>query len=165
MGKFTDFCPANHLKAVLYRRYITFKRSWRSIIISMAETLFLSALGIAVYYMMVGMDSLNDDSITFNSYTRDIKDFIIIDTNNNNPIATELIQKLKDKYTEQTGKPPGIINYDSVTHMQDSLYNLQSTKQLTHLIPFALIFLSISIRHRYLYKFIDKRRNRKSKLS
>ena len=139
MGKITGFCPSNHLKAVLYRRYITFKRSWRSIIISMAETLFLSALGIAVYYMMVGMDSIKDDPVTFNSYTREIQDFIIINTKNN-PIGAAVVQKLTNKYKEQTGKNPDIINFNSATEMQDTLYNLQKSKKMGRLIPFALDF-------------------------
>lgn len=78
MVKKSNICPLNHLKAILLRRYITFKRSWKSIIMSMIGTLFLSALGIAVYWMMTAMNSTKTNDITFDSYAQTRKDFVII---------------------------------------------------------------------------------------
>lgn len=137
MGKFSDICPNNHLKAVLYRRYITFKRSKKSIITSMVGTLFLSCLGIAVYYMMDGLNAIKDNPITFNSYTQDRKDFIIIG-NEENELSSQIMSKLKDNFIKQTGIQPDFHKYDSISTMQKSFYNLQSHKKFKYLIPFGL---------------------------
>ena len=141
MGKIANLCPKNHLKAILYRRYITFKRSWKSIITSMVGTLILSCLGIAVYWMMTGMNSIKDKPITFNSYTQDRKDFVIVG-DKDNPTATQIIQKLKENYLKQTGIQPEFHSYDSVSQMQKTLFDLQSRKKLKYLIPFGLDFTS-----------------------
>ena len=139
MGKNANICPLNHLKAVLYRRYITFKRSWKSIIISVSVTLFLSALGIAVYYMMIGIDSIKKDPVTFNSYPHPVNDFVVIG-NKDKPLASEIIQKVKDIFIDQTGRDPSFLNFESTSEMQKTLYDLQSNKKLSYSIPFGLDF-------------------------
>ncbi|KAK8898164.1 hypothetical protein M9Y10_000435 [Tritrichomonas musculus] len=139
MGKISDFCPPNHLKAVLYRRYITFKRSWVSVIFMMVGTLVLSALGIAVYWMTVSMNKIKYDPITFLSYPQDMDDFLIIGENNN-PKAPIIIQKLKENYIKQTGRQPRFLHYDNITLMQEEFYNLQKKKKLKLKIPFGLDF-------------------------
>ena len=139
MDKLANLCPLNHLKAVLYRRYITFQRSWKSIIASMLVTLALSAFSIAVYYMMVGLDSIDDTPVTFNSYPQKVKDFVIIG-DKNKPIASDIIEQIGNTFTKQTGRTPNFLNFNSTSEMQKQLYDLQTNKQLEYLIPFGLDF-------------------------
>ncbi|KAK8841576.1 hypothetical protein M9Y10_027201 [Tritrichomonas musculus] len=139
MGKLSNICPLNHLKAILLRRYITFKRSWKSIIMSMIGTLFLSALGIAVYWMMTAMNSVKTTDITFDSYDQNRKDFVIIGKNGGQ-FQNQIIEQLKHNYIEQTNSEPTFNYYDNLTYLQKDLYNLQEKKKLNLLIPFGLDF-------------------------
>ncbi|KAK8838685.1 hypothetical protein M9Y10_032723 [Tritrichomonas musculus] len=139
MNILANLCPLNHLKAVLYRRYITFKRSWKSIITSMVITLALSAFSIAVYYMMVGLDTIDDSLITYNSYPQKVKDFVIIG-NKDGSVASEIIDRIGSIFIKQTGRKPNFITFNTTSQMQKKLYDLQSEKQLEYLIPFGLDF-------------------------
>ncbi|KAK8843584.1 hypothetical protein M9Y10_024641 [Tritrichomonas musculus] len=139
MASFAEICPINHLKAILYRRYITFKRLWKSIITSLIITAALSALGIAVYYMMVGLDSINNDPITFNSYSQNVRDFVIVG-DHSKPLAKDIIQKLETTFIEQTGRNPNFVHFNSTSQMQQTLYDMQSKQKLSYLIPFGLDF-------------------------
>lgn len=93
--------------------------------------------------MMVGMNSLKDDPITFNSYAQDRKDFVLIG-NQDDPLSSEIVQKIKNKFIQQTGIQPEIIRYESISQMQKSFYDLQSQKKLKYLIPFGLDFTSLT---------------------
>lgn len=139
MGKISNICPVNHLKAILFRRYITFKRSWKSIILSMVGTLFLSALGIAVYWMMTAMNSIKTKNITFDSYDQDKKDFVIIRSKEDS-FDNQIIEQLKHNYIDQTGSQPSFHYFDNLSYLQKHLYDLQEDKKLKLLIPFGLDF-------------------------
>lgn len=139
MGKINNICPVNHLKAILLRRYITFKRSWKSIIMSMIGTLFLSALGIAVYWMMTEMNRTKTEDITFNSYDQERKDFVIIGKKEE-IFDNKIINQLKQNYIDQTKKEPTFHYYDNLSYLQKKMYDLQQSKKLNLLIPFGLDF-------------------------
>ena len=76
MGK-SSICPLSHLKAIIIRRYITIKRSWKSILLSVIGTCICSGLGIAFYWMLISWIGPPISPITFNIYNEDFNYFTI----------------------------------------------------------------------------------------
>lgn len=84
----------NHLKAVIIRRLITIKRSWKTVLISIIGTLIACTLTIAFYWRMVSWIDPITKPISYKNYDEDI--FVIV----GNP---------KDSYVSNITKTIGIV--------------------------------------------------------
>lgn len=130
-----DSVTISQFKAILYRRLITVKRSYKNVLISAVGTVVFSALGIAIYYLIVMLMSSDPNEVTFNSYSL-MDDVIVLVKSTFNPGGSTsdssnvyaLEPQLKSIFQEDMGYEPTVIYYDDIDTCNEEFYKNSSAK-------------------------------------
>lgn len=140
------YCPINHFKAIVFRRWVIFKRSYKTILLSSVGTLIFSILGIAVKWIMNALTSPVDQPVDFNIYQKDVKDIPIVGTKSNF-FTNLLLDKISSDFLKQRGEHPNYIYFDTVDSLQSYIYQKTSDNDLSWIIPFGLDFSEVINSH------------------
>ncbi|KAK8853977.1 hypothetical protein M9Y10_016526 [Tritrichomonas musculus] len=122
MTKKTGICPLSHLKAILIRRLLTIKRSWKSILISTLGTTIASALGIGFYWMMLSWIDPITNPITFDVFGDNYYNFAISGKSNDGFVSS-IESALKKLFINDTKRQPNFFYFNSLNEMQEFIYN------------------------------------------
>lgn len=141
MGKLSEICPSHHLKAMLYRRLITVKRSLKSVLVSIIGTVFFSAIGIAIQWLMIYLSRPKFTPVTFDVYVQERNDFVIVG-NENEQYIQKITEKMKEVFKSETSREPTFSYFESTEKLHSHLYDLQVENRMNYTIPFGLDFTS-----------------------
>lgn len=103
MHKWTGICPLKHLKAIILRRLITIKRSWKSILFSIFGTIIACAISMAFYWMMTSWIDPLTNPISYKNFNIDSNIFIIVG-NPNNEYVSKIVNIIRTLFEKDTDK-------------------------------------------------------------
>jgi hypothetical protein len=111
-SKPNPFIPA-HFKAILYRRFIIVKRSWKTIVASVVATVIFSGLAILAFYMMKSMMKSKSVPVTFATLINK-NDHLMIEY----PLELEqdvqvYVQTIIEMFKRETGFDPSVHLFHS----------------------------------------------------
>ena len=110
------FVP-EHFKAILYRRLIIVKRSWKRILLSVIATLVFSALAIVAQYLMKSLMP-----ITFDTLLNKNKEIMVSVDSAMRTQAEPYIDSFKAMFKQDTGNEPNLWEFDSRADLNAWMY-------------------------------------------
>lgn len=141
--KIQRICPSNHIKAIIISRYITIKRSWKSILLSILGTCISSCAGVAFYWILFGWINPPIAPISYQSYGKEFQYFAFVGDSSNEH-ASYLEDSLKQLFLRDTKKDPTFLYFKTLNEMQNYIYDHYELN-----IIFGLDLIS------YIYTIID----------
>lgn len=119
-----SICPSSHIIAILLRRWITFKRSWKFILKSLIGTLIFSLLGVGLYWILLSWadPQLNLISDLFNNQEK--ADFFIVGKENDLFIKN-ITNKFSNILSKNRSIIPNYVYFDTLNELQEYIYQHQ----------------------------------------
>ena len=111
----------NHLRAILFRRWTLFKRSYKSIIISTVLALIFTVLSIVANYLMKILLDEDVERINMRTFLNTDGD-VVISGAQNYTNSQELLQIFSNLYHNDTGVYPNFIHFDTRTELNEWMY-------------------------------------------
>ncbi|OHT06904.1 ABC transporter family protein [Tritrichomonas foetus] len=119
---FNSRMESNHLRAILFRRWTLFKRSYKSIVISTLLALLFTVLAIVANYLMKALLKDKVEPIRFTSFLH-VSDQIVISGADNYTGSDNLINILNQTFFEDVGKYPNFIYFDTRDELNEWMYD------------------------------------------
>lgn len=122
------FFVHKHFRAVLFRRWVMFKRSWKAIVTSSVGTIVFSALTIICYYLMVTFMKSDTEPFTFKTFKTNSPYFVAVNqTNLAGQLQTPGFQDIYDEfaqvYKDDTGKDIKYLYFDNISDCNKFMYD------------------------------------------
>ena len=130
----------SHFKAILFRRFVLFKRSWKTTVFSMAATLFFTALAILAQTIIASLVNENSSPLTFASFGSSTDYLIIVGTESAKTAHQQDIESISQLYRQDMGRDPVFLEYETREAMNEALYRNISTKTGVQSIAMGFIF-------------------------
>ena len=112
-----------HFKAVLFRRWILFRRSVKLMVVTFLMTLFFTMLAIVCYYLMETLIHTFTWPMDFTFLVREgVPNPIAIGADDDGHEHLPFLENLADIFREDTGMEPVFVNYSSLQHMNAELF-------------------------------------------
>lgn len=134
----SKICPLNHIHVIFIRRWITFKRSWRTVLKSFIGTLIFSALGMVLFWIFVSIGSPQSKTVSYNLYNQTKGDFFIVG-NKDDKFILNITTKLTNLFSQNGDILPSYVYFDTIDEMQRCVYQLQINNSLIQ-VPVGLDF-------------------------
>ncbi|OHT02540.1 hypothetical protein TRFO_30265 [Tritrichomonas foetus] len=131
------YFPAKHFHAIIFRRWTLVKRSVRSVVISMVGTLIFSALAIVLQWLMVTMMVASKRPITFNIYTQEPRDFIVIG-DKSQKLNVNMTNAITQMYKQDVGDSVNFIYYPTTEQFNHELYHNLTKAHFPLNVPFGI---------------------------
>ncbi|OHT11138.1 ABC transporter family protein [Tritrichomonas foetus] len=112
---------SHHLRAIMFRRWTLFKRSYKSIVISSFLALLFTVLAIAVNYLMKSLLSDKVEPFRFNSFLH-TSDQIVISGTDNYTGSDNLVNILNQTFYEDVGQYPTFTYFDTREELNEWMY-------------------------------------------
>lgn len=119
-----SICPSSHIIAILLRRWITFKRSWKFILKSFIGTLIFSLLGVGLYWILLSWadPQFNLISDLFNNQEK--ADFFIVGKENDLFIKN-ITNQFSNILSKNRSIIPNYVYFDTLNELQEYIYQHQ----------------------------------------
>ena len=121
-------CPPLHVKAILYRKWLTIKRSGATLLLSCVAALVFCSLAIVCFYLMRSLMKPKLRQVDFTRYGDSVNRFFMITESGymkSSSNADKLETIVKDFYKEDTGKSDIIFEkFESEAKAQALMYEL-----------------------------------------
>ncbi|KAK8835094.1 hypothetical protein M9Y10_012365 [Tritrichomonas musculus] len=108
----------SHYKAILFRRWITMKRSWKATVTSLVGTLVASALAIVLNYCFIVFLRPKAKVMSFKDFDSNTRDLIFLDNSNTFPDSQKINNYLVDIFHKETGRKINSLTFSSVNEMK-----------------------------------------------
>lgn len=129
----------NHMKAVLFRRLILFRRSIKSILISISIAIYFTVLSILVNFLMKKFLKDTVRPITFNSFLHQSDQIVIARPDQNEQISNfnlsdsnesyeRFINSLNAIFYQDTGRYPNITEFPDLKTLNEWMYSISKDK-------------------------------------
>ncbi|KAH0788776.1 ABC transporter family protein [Histomonas meleagridis] len=129
----------SHFKAVLFRKYIMIKRSWRSFIFTIVACIVASALAIAIYYAMAYFMQPGTNKITFEDFAQN-SNFLLFVDDGSLPEFPYLKQSLINLYERELGQTPDSLTFNSSDELNSWVVQQETSLQQPTYIPMGVQF-------------------------
>ena len=102
------FGQFSHYKALLFRRYTVYRRTYKSLLKSFIGVIVFAIVGAILQGMMINTKEGTIDPITFQSFGKSKNNLIIVGKNDTN-FSRKTIDGIISQYKNNMGKNPIII--------------------------------------------------------
>ena len=126
---------------MIYRRVIMYKRSVKSLLMTLLGLALFSVLGIGVQYLMIELMKPKYKPITFDSY-RQFKDDFVISGDYKQDFPQKVISRIDSKFKAETGKTASFEYYDNIDTLNEILYKRQTEGNYSIEVPFGIDFIN-----------------------
>lgn len=117
-----------HFHAVLFRRWVMIKRSWKTLTISSLGTIIFSALAIIAYYLMVTLMVSDKKPYTFKTFEFDSPYYVAVDQSSKDLgdmiVYNTLTDMMKKVYHNDTGEDMKLIPFDNLSAANAYMYEI-----------------------------------------
>ena len=135
----------NHYKAILFRRFVLFKRSWKTTVLSSLASLLFTSLAILAQYLISSLSSESSNTITFNSFSAASDEILLVGTEEILDANEGLINSIKELYYEDVGRFPIFHNFTSREEMNSFIYSNIVNKTGVQSFPMGFDFVDNNI--------------------
>jgi ABC-type multidrug transport system ATPase subunit len=147
-----------HFKACLYRRAIIVKRSWRSVIISIATVFIFSGLALITFYLMKSLLKATPEQVTFaslmNKNTHIAYEINSSETPEFQALAHQYVNIFMEMFRNDTGKEPTVHAFQSRDDLNAWFYSNSETHEGPDTVSMGLGFKDF-----YDLRFTDPTKN------
>jgi ABC-type multidrug transport system ATPase subunit/RsiW-degrading membrane proteinase PrsW (M82 family) len=130
----------NHLHAIFFRRFVLFKRSWKTTLFSTIATLFFTSLAIIAQMLIASLVSEENKVIDFNSFGAASDIILVVGSQAEIQINIEYLDIINAMYFNDTGRYPSFLNFSTREEMNEYLYNCITTKTGVQSYPMGIYF-------------------------
>lgn len=130
-----------HFKAILFRRIVLFKRSWKETIFSMLATVFFTSLAVLAQFLVESLVSEVNENITFESFAS-TNNIPIVASNATLANKSETLSLIRNIYINDTGEEPQFLNFSTREEMNAYIYHNLVTKTGIQSFPMGFDFES-----------------------
>ena len=115
MLSYFNFFSFNHYYAVLFKKWIIFKRSWIGYSISLLIAIFISSISILIYHLILNLYDIESTPLTFNSFQKESSKLVFV--NDSSFDQSEFIKILSEMYYNETKMNISAFYFDSIPEM------------------------------------------------
>ena len=105
------FGQFSHYKALLFRRFTVYRRTYKSLLKSFLGVVIFAAIGAILQGMMINTSESQFEPITYKLFGNSKNNFIFVGKNDTN-FAQTIINNIQFQYKNDTGKNPIATYYD-----------------------------------------------------
>ncbi|OHT07698.1 ABC transporter family protein [Tritrichomonas foetus] len=134
-----SFFPVKHFQAVLIRRLIIIKRSWKSLLFSLISGVILGGLVIGVYWLMASLMKSKGYTTNFGSYKTQRPDFIFL--GDSSPMMNYIAPTLIKMHDNEVNTKGVAHYYENVDKVNEELFTNASNSHFPMSIPFGINFI------------------------
>jgi ABC-type multidrug transport system ATPase subunit len=116
-----------HFKAIMFRRIILFKRTWKTTVSSMLATVFFTSLAIFAQYLIESLITEENKQITFKTF-KSTNNIPLVGSSETLANNSDIISIIRSIYVNDTGEEPNFLNFSTRQEMNAYIYKNQETK-------------------------------------
>ncbi|OHS92825.1 ABC transporter family protein [Tritrichomonas foetus] len=113
----------SHFRAILFRRWVLIKRSWKSVLFTLFATIFFDGLAIFAQYLISTLANEDVNPIRFSSYQGSQNKIILLINEGQETASQKYIDLIDDIYYNDTGKHPNFTICQDIDEVNHFLYN------------------------------------------
>lgn len=136
---FNIFGQFSHYKALLFRRYTVYRRTFASLKKSFIGVLLFAIAGAILQSMMITTGESSAEKITYKSFEKSKNNFIFTGQNDT-AFAQDIINNIQAQYKNDTGSQAKATYFDTIENMNDILFNQVNNRSCNLKTPFGIYF-------------------------
>lgn len=130
--------PFGQLRAIIYRKCIVIKRSWRFLGFCVLGLTVFSGLGLLIEWATVQFNMPNGSATTFDSNITIDNNFVIAGKTPNDNFTQQIVKSIESLFYADTNIEPTFVYFNTTAEMQNYIYEQQKQRTLDLNIPFGL---------------------------
>ena len=134
------FGQFSHYKALLFRRFTVYRRTYKSLLKSFLGVLIFAAIGAILQGMMINTSEGTFEPITYNAFGKSKKNNFIYVGKNDTEFAQQIINNIQFQYKNDTEKNPIATYYNTIEEMNEDIFSQVSQKSCHLQTPFGIYF-------------------------
>lgn len=133
------FGQFSHYKALLFRRYTVYKRTYKSLIKSFIGVILFAAVGAILQGMMINTSESTFTPISYESFGKKLNHFIFAGKNDTN-FAQNTIKEIQFQYKNDTGKESISTYYNTIEELNEDIFKQVKNHECNLKTPFGIYF-------------------------
>lgn len=151
---------SDHFRAILLRRYILVKRTWKTVLFTLFATCFFDGLAIFAQFLISTLANEDVNPITFATFPSSESSLVIVSDPGVNQTSSyqKYINLIQSIYFNDTGRKPIIIDsFHSISDVNEYMYNNTLYKRKPQIIDMGFYFSSteINLQKDHYYPFLS----------
>lgn len=131
-------------RAIIFRRYVLAKRSWKMLVLSTLASLFFTSLAILAHFLVKSLYKEKEIFIDFSVFGSGEHNIILVNASEDNSRINEYISNINGIYFNDTGEYPCFLYYADIETMDDEMYSNLTYKNGTQYVRMGFWFKNVS---------------------
>lgn len=133
------FGQFSHYKALLFRRFTVYRRTYKSLLKSCLGVVIFAAIGAILQGMMINTSESQVEATTYKSLDKNKNTFLYVGKNDTS-FAQDIMNEIKFQYKNDTDKESKSIYYNSLEEMNEEIFKQVEEKNCKLNVPFGIYF-------------------------